>query len=181
MTNPPGQNPPPPPPGGPYGDDEDRGDRPEEGAQQSGQDPYDQQPGQEPYGQPPEQGGYGAPAQGQGPYGQQGGWGQPGAYGQPGYPAGGGYGAPGAGSEQDNKLGVWALVTGILGFCCGPIGIAAIILGKKSKDAAARGTATNGGLGQAGFILGIIVLALWVLGLVVNLAIGGFNYGGTGY
>ncbi|WP_153395128.1 DUF4190 domain-containing protein [Ornithinicoccus halotolerans] len=178
MTNPPGQNPPPPPPGGPYGGDEGR----DEGSQ----DPYGQQPGQEPHGQQP----YGQQPYGQqpgqeqpygqqpspGPYGQQAGWGQPGAYGQPGYPAGaGGYGAN---PEQDNKFGIWALVTGILGFCCGPLGIAAIILGKKSKDAAAAGTATNGGLGQAGFIIGIIVVVLWLVGFVFNIMFGG-SFTGT--
>ncbi len=89
-----------------------------------------------------------------------------------------GYGGPGgpAPSDKDNQVGVWALVTGILGFCCGPIGIAAIILGRKSQSAAAQGTATNGGLGTAGFILGCVAVVLWVINLVL-LVTGTVDYG----
>ena len=74
---------------------------------------------------------------------------------------------PGGGnSEEKNQLGVWALVLGILSIvCCGLLaGIPAIILGKKSKEAGEQGLATNGNLGNVGFILGIIGTVLSVLG-----------------
>lgn len=97
----------------------------------------------------------------QDPYGQQQPYGQQ-PYGhQP-------YGAPGYGysSTEKNSLGVWALVLGILGFCCGPLGIGAVVLGKQSQAAADQGLANNRGLGTAGLVLGIIVLVLWALGLI---------------
>jgi hypothetical protein len=65
---------------------------------------------------------------------------------------------------------VWALVTGILAIvCCGPIGIAAIILGKGAqRDIEASGGAlTGGGMAKAGYILGIIGLVLTVLGFLL--------------
>ena len=98
----------------------------------------------------------------QNPYGQQ-----PG-YGQQGYGAGGYQG--GYASTEKNSLGVWALVLGIFGFCCGPAGIVAIILGRKSQQAADQGLANNRGLGTAGYVLGIIVVIFWVLGLVLRAA-----------
>ncbi|MDN4473138.1 DUF4190 domain-containing protein [Demequina zhanjiangensis] len=69
-------------------------------------------------------------------------------------------------SDSKNNLGTWALVLGILSIvCCGLFaGIPAIIVGNKSKEAAAQGLATNGNLGQVGFILGIIGSVLSVLG-----------------
>jgi len=73
------------------------------------------------------------------------------------------------GNTSKNSLGVWSLVLGILSIlCCGLLaGIPAIILGNSSKKAAASGLATNGNLGQVGFILGIIGVALSVLGGVL--------------
>ena len=62
-----------------------------------------------------------------------------------------------------NALGVWALVTGILGLFCGISGIAAIILGTMGKQAAARGEATNRTMAQVGFVLGIVGLVFAVL------------------
>ena len=117
-------------------------------------DPYGQQPqGQQPYGQQP----YGQQPYGQQPYGQQ--------------PYGQGYNPPaGYSGTQKNNLGVWALVLGIVGFCCGPLGIGAIILGRQSQQAADRGEANNRGLGTAGFVLGVIVVAFWILGLVLRAA-----------
>ena len=66
------------------------------------------------------------------------------------------------GNTSKNSLGVWALVLGILSIlCCGLFaGIPAIILGNNSKKAAAAGLATNGNLGNVGFILGIIGVVL---------------------
>lgn len=77
---------------------------------------------------------------------------------------------PGAGpNESKNSLGVWALVLGILGIvCCGIFtAVPAIFVGQASKKAAAQGLATNGTLGQVGFILGIVGVALSLLGILL--------------
>ena len=84
-------------------------------------------------------------------------------------------GSPGMNpSEAKNSLGIWALVLGIVSIVCGLgllAGIPAIILGKKSKDAGAQGLATNGNLGNVGFILGIVGTVLvslaWILWFVL--------------
>lgn len=110
------------------------------GAEQGGYAPYP------PPAQPP----YGAPAQA--------------PYGASPYPAPGGYGY-----FPRNDLGVWALVLGIASFVlsCGFFtGIPAIILGTKAKRAVEAGEANNGGLAQAGVILGWIASALMLLAII---------------
>lgn len=93
--------------------------------------------------------------------------GQP-PYGAPPPPGYGGYGyGP---SDEKNSLGVWALVLGILGLCCGPIGIAAIFLGRSSRQAATEGRATNGTLGTVGMALGVVAVVLWVGGFLLQAA-----------
>jgi len=129
------------------------------------QNPYGQQ---NPYGEQP-------PAYGQQQWGQQ-----PAPYGQEPYgqqPWAGqsGYQAPYGGGTQKNSLGVWALVLGIVGLCCGFASIAAVILGRMSQQAADRGEANNRGLGTAGFILGIIGVAFWVISLILQ-ATGAITY-----
>jgi hypothetical protein len=76
------------------------------------------------------------------------------------------------GNTSKNGLGTWALVLGILSIvCCGFIaGVPAIILGIQSKKAAAEGLATNGNLGNIGFILGIIGTAWTVVAAILNVA-----------
>lgn len=79
-------------------------------------------------------------------------------------------GTPGVNpAEAKNNLGVWALVLGIVSLvCCGLLaGIPAIILGKKSKEAQAQGVATNGNLGNVGYILGIIGTVLTTIGILL--------------
>lgn len=85
-------------------------------------------------------------------------------------------GMPADGSAEKNSLGVWALVLGILSLvCCGLVaGIPAIILGNNSKKAAAEGRATNGNLGNIGFILGLIGTVLGTLAIIFILANGTF-------
>lgn len=76
----------------------------------------------------------------------------------------GGYGPPPSTSQK----ATWAMVTGIVGLlCCGLAGIPAIILGSQAKKeiAASGGALTGEGQAQAGFVLGIIALAL--TGLIV--------------
>jgi putative exporter of polyketide antibiotics len=88
----------------------------------------------------------------------------PGGYGGDQY--GGGYAAP-----KTNQKAIWALVTGILSvICCGIFaGIPALILGNSAKKdiAASGGTQTGSGMAQAGFILGIISIALTALYLIL--------------
>jgi len=64
-------------------------------------------------------------------------------------------------------------VLGILGLlCCGLLGIPAIIVGKQEMNNIDQGLAPveGRGLAQAGFILGIVSLAIWVLGTLAWLA-----------
>jgi hypothetical protein len=90
-----------------------------------------------------------------------------------------GYGgaAYGAVAAPQNSQGTIALVTGILGLlCCGLLAIVAIFTGRNGMQLAAQGRATNGGMAKAGYWLGIIAVILWVLGIVVSLATGGFHF-----
>lgn len=82
------------------------------------------------------------------------------------------YGAPipGGGAPQDHPRGTIVLVLGILGLlCCGVLSIPAVIMGKSALteiDAAPPGTFSNRGTIKAGYICGLIGLALWVIGIV---------------
>ncbi|GAB3250725.1 hypothetical protein GCM10027425_08270 [Alteromonas gracilis] len=79
------------------------------------------------------------------------------------------YGAPGPGpygaAPSSNSKATWALVTGVLGLCCGPAGIAGIVLGiiarKEIKES--HGMQTGAGLATAGIVVGSISLILGVL------------------
>jgi len=75
-------------------------------------------------------------------------------------------------NASKNNLGVWALVLGIVSIlCCGVLaGVPAIILGLNSKKAQAQGLATNGNLGNVGFILGIIGSVLGTIGAIYNIS-----------
>lgn len=67
-----------------------------------------------------------------------------------------------------------ALVLGILGIlCCGLLGIPAIIIGKQEMNSIDQGLAPveGRGLAQAGFILGIVSLVLWAVGMLMWLAV----------
>jgi Domain of unknown function (DUF4190) len=119
------------------------------------------------YGPPPQAPAYGSPPGN--PYATP----QPGAvppppFGQPATQPMQPYGYVGQGFP-DNKLGVWALVLGILSVaCCGLLsGIPAIIIGVQARQRTAAGTANNGGMGTAGIVLGAIGTALSVIGLIV--------------
>lgn len=72
------------------------------------------------------------------------------------------------GTPPQNGAGTTALITSILGLLCCPVvlSIVAIIFGRKGKRLAAQGLATNGGVAQAGYIIGIIGLILGVLTIV---------------
>jgi len=88
---------------------------------------------------------------------------------------------PGAapGAAPQNGLGTAALVMGILQFfCLGTVGsVLAIIFGKIGMNKADQGLATNRGAAKAGFVLGIIGLALTVVGIIVAIIAGVFSAG----
>ena len=149
---------------------------PGDGEGEPNKDPYGQQP---PSGQPPAYGqqppAYGQP---QPPaYGQQ----QPPTYGASyggGFPQNQGFGPPGG--YPDNNLGGWSLGLALAAFfLCGIFtAIPAIIVGRKGLRAAAAGTANNPGMAMAGVVIGWIVTALSLLGViffVILLASGGFD------
>lgn len=82
------------------------------------------------------------------------------AYSQPGYAA------------PQNGPGTTSLVLGIIGLlCCGILSIIAVVMGSKGKKLAAQGLATNGGVAQAGWILGWVGIALWIVGVIVQIAL----------
>ena len=74
---------------------------------------------------------------------------------------------------------VWSLVFGILGvLCCGLLAaIPAIVFAVQSKKriAASGGEMRGDGLAQAGFILGVIGVALQVIGLIVVVILTAFG------
>jgi hypothetical protein len=71
---------------------------------------------------------------------------------------------------------VIALVLGIMSvFCCGPFtGIPAAILGKMEMDAIKQGRSpeSNMGMAKAGFWIGIVGTALFILGIVISIFFG---------
>jgi hypothetical protein len=88
----------------------------------------------------------------------------PGGYGEGQY--GGGYAQP-----KTNQKALWAMILGIISLiCCGIVaGIPAIILGNiaKKEIAASGGMQSGGGMAQAGFILGIISIAITILWIIL--------------
>lgn len=97
-------------------------------------------------------------------------------------PPGGGYGQPaygGGAPAGTNKKATWALVTGILGIlCCAPLGIAAIILGRGAEQEIRTTGQAGAGMAKAGFILGIVALALLVLQIIL-FATGALDFNGS--
>lgn len=85
--------------------------------------------------------------------------------------------SPVPGAAPQNGMGTAALVLGILQFfCLGTVGsILAIVFGKIGMNKADQGLATNRGAAKAGFILGIIGIALTVVGLIVAVTAGVFS------
>jgi hypothetical protein len=75
-----------------------------------------------------------------------------------------------------NQKALWSMILGILSlFCCGVLtGIAAIVLSQQAKKeiAASGGMQTGSGQAQAGFVLGIIGIALTVVGLIAYVGLG---------
>jgi hypothetical protein len=139
--------------------------------QRGGDDPIDRgtDPPPTPGGVPPQPAPWGAvpPATPPGdPFGQQppGTWAQ-----QPGYPVDG---LPGAAYPRKSQA-VPALVFSVLGlpFCCGPLSIVGLFMGRAEMNAIDRGESdpTKRGTAQAAYIIGIIGAAFLVLGILAYL------------
>lgn len=96
------------------------------------------------------------------------------------------YGSPPAGyppppgfAPRQHGSAVTALVLGILGLVlCGLLGIPAYIIGRRAEAEilASNGTLTGDGMARAGWICGLVAMALLALGLL--LVIGMFAFGG---
>lgn len=98
------------------------------------------------------------------------------SYGAPPPPAGQ-YGQPYGGAPAgNNQKAIWALVIGILSIvCCGPAGIAAIILANNAQKEIAASGQQGAGMAKAGLITGIIGLVLTVLNIIL-FATGAFSF-----
>ncbi len=105
----------------------------------------------------------------------------PGGFGAPAQPPGAFPGAPMAavgGYYTEESQATTALILSIVGvLCCGPLGIAGIVMGNNEKKAIDEGRRdpANRGKAQAAFIVGIIAVAFTVLGIllfVVSAALG---------
>lgn len=119
---------------------------------------------------------YGTQAYGSQPYAAQPYAGQPygsAPYGAP-YP-----GYPGYGQVYPrNDLGIWSLVLALAGIVLGftlLTGIPAVIVGRRARQAVARGEANNDGIAVAGIVIGWIATAIGAL--VAILVIGAIVFG----
>jgi hypothetical protein len=66
------------------------------------------------------------------------------------------------------------LTLGILGLlCCGPVGIAAWVMGSGDLKQIEQGEIHQDarGLTQAGMILGIIAVVLWVIAIIIQMVV----------
>ena len=128
------------------------------------QQPYGQQPyGQQPYGQQP----YGQQPYGQQPYGQQ--------------PFG--FQPAGRGGNPGKGFSIAALVLGILGliflfwiqtFVGLAMAILSIVFGVKGRSMSTAALGKPSGLATAGFVLGIITLAIAALVIISVIACAGY-------
>jgi hypothetical protein len=75
-----------------------------------------------------------------------------------------------AAGGQNNTLAIVSLVSGILGLCCGLLGIVALVTGYMAKNNIEKDPAQYGGRGfaQAGMILGGISILLMIVGIILN-------------
>lgn len=82
---------------------------------------------------------------------------------------------PGASAYPEQSQATTALVFSILGvLCCGVLGVVGLIIGNNEKQAIAAGRRdpANSGMAQAAFVIGIVGVVIWALGLVFNLTVG---------
>lgn len=85
-----------------------------------------------------------------------------------------GYQPYGGGAPQRLKKATQSMVFGILGLLCCPLvfSILAIVFGNQAKAEidAAPGAYNNKGQAQAGYVMGIIGLVLWVILIIIRVA-----------
>jgi putative exporter of polyketide antibiotics len=82
---------------------------------------------------------------------------------------------PSASAYPEQSQATTALVLSILGLlCCGILGVVGLVIANNEKQgiAAGRRDPANQGMAQAAFVIGIVAIALWVLGLIANFALG---------
>ncbi len=96
--------------------------------------------------------------------------------------------APAVGATPKNWMGITALILGIVGIvasCCLGSGLlfggGAVVLGVLGKNAVKAGEANNGGMAQAGLILGAIAAALSVIYIVLVVVLNVTNFGYSTY
>lgn len=89
-------------------------------------------------------------------------------------PPGGGYGQPapyggGMAPQGSNQKALWSMILGIVSLvCCGIFaGIPAMILSKQAEREIAQTGQQGAGMAKAGFILGIVSIALTVLTIIL--------------
>lgn len=73
---------------------------------------------------------------------------------------------------KTNGLAVASLILGIIGLCviiCAPI---ALILGIIARGQIKRSGGSGSGMALAGIILGIVAIVLYIIGMVLNFALG---------
>ena len=93
----------------------------------------------------------------------------------------GAYGGQPMAAQPQNGMGIAALVLGILGVvpCLSIVGgILAIVFGRIGMAKSDQGLATNGGMAKAGFVLGVIAVAVWGLFFLVSLVTGNWSISG---
>jgi uncharacterized membrane protein YeaQ/YmgE (transglycosylase-associated protein family) len=81
---------------------------------------------------------------------------------------------PPSAAYPEKSQATTALVLSIFGvLCCGILGVVGAIMANTEKQAMAAGRrdASNQGMAQAAFIIGIVGAALWILGIIFNAAV----------
>lgn len=82
---------------------------------------------------------------------------------------------PSASAYPETSQATTALILSILGvLCCGILAVVGLIMANNEKQAIAAGRRdpANQGMAQAAFVIGIVAIAIWVIGLIVNFAVG---------
>ncbi len=75
--------------------------------------------------------------------------------------------------EPGSGKALWSMICGIAGVvlcCCGPLGVAALVLAILAKK-----EGNTSGKATAGLVLGIILIVLWLINLVYMFGFGGYD------
>ena len=77
------------------------------------------------------------------------------------------------GKEAGDGKATWSMICGIAGIvlcCCGPLGVAALILAILAKK-----EGNTSGKATAGLVMGIILVILWDINLIYMFGFGGYD------